>query len=78
MTVRAVYEIIYPSQRHHLPPTLKIMIRNFSKYSIIFKICKIQNSEFLSQNFLNHRGAAYDIKWAAVSLLVNSKISIFY
>ena len=25
MTVRAVYEIIYPSQRHHLPPTLKII-----------------------------------------------------
>ena len=47
----------------------------FSKFQNFGK--KIPNSEFFSQNFQNHTGAANDIKGAAASLLVNSKISIF-
>ena len=33
---------------------------------------------YISQNFQNHRGAATEIKGAAASLLVNSKISSLY
>ena len=44
-------------------------IQNFEK--------KIPKSRIFFQNFQNHKGAANDIKGAASSLLVNSKISIF-
>ena len=71
--------MIYPSQRQNLPPILEIVIRNFSKFSIIFKIWKkFQNFEFFSQNFKNYKGAATDIKGAAASLIANSNFSIFY
>ena len=70
--------MIYPSQRQNLPPILEIVIRNFSKFSIIFKIWKkFQNFEFFSQNFKNYKGAATDIKGAAASSLPNYKIFIF-
>ena len=62
----------------------KTWSRQIMFYTKILKIYKISNfgkkfpnSEFFSQNFQNHRGAANDIKGAAASLLVNSKISIF-
>ena len=34
------FHSIYTSQRQHLPPTLEITVRNFSKFSTIFKILK--------------------------------------
>ena len=48
----------------------------FSKFSKFWE--KIPKFWFFSQNFQNHRGAATEIKGAAASLLVNSKISILY
>ena len=72
------FQSIYPSQRQNLLLTLEIIthnLQNFQKiqnFGIFFK-----NLEFFVQNFQNHKGAANDIKGAAASLLVNSKISIF-
>ena len=50
------YVFIYPSQHQNLPPTLEILIRNFSKFSKIFKISKkfpkkFQNFEFFFSKF---------------------------
>ena len=69
---------IYHSQRQNLLPTLKILTHNFQNFQKIQNFRKkIQNLEFFFQNFQNHKGAANDIKGAAASLLVNSKVSIF-
>ena len=69
--------MIYPSQRQNLPLILEIVIRNFSKFSIIFKIWKkFQNFELFSQKSKTTEGAATDIRGADASSLVNSKIAI--
>ena len=49
-----------------------LITHNFSKF---WK--KIPKSRIFFQNFQSHKGAANDIKGAAASLLVNSKIFIF-
>ena len=72
------YGPIYPSQRQNLLPTLEIITHNFQNFQKVKNFGKkFQNLEFFLQNFQNHKGAANDIKGAAASLLVNSKISIF-
>ena len=64
--------VIQCSQRQKLPPTLEIITRNFSKFSMVIEFFKqFQNFESFPQNFQNHREAATDIKGAAASLLVN-------
>ena len=76
--LRIWYIMIYPSQRQNLHPTLEIITHNFQKFQKNQNFGKqFQNLEFFFQNFQNHKGAANDIKGAAASLLVNSKISIF-
>ena len=70
--------LIYPSQRQNLLFTLEIITHNFHNFQKIENFGKkFQNLEFFFQNFQNHKEAANDIKGAAASLLVNSKISIF-
>ena len=69
---------IYPPQRQNLLPTLEIITQNFQNFQKKSKFQKkFQNLEFFFQNFQSHKGAANDIKGAATSLQVNSKISIF-
>ena len=72
---RDLFFHIYPSQRQNLLPILEIITHYFQKYSKFRN--KIPKSRIFFQNFQNHKGAANDIKGAAASLLVNSKISIF-
>ena len=75
---RDLFFHIYPSQRQNLLPTLKIITHNFQIFQKNSKFQKkFPKSRIFSQNFQNHKGAANDIKGAAASLLVNSKISIF-
>ena len=72
---RDLFFHIYPSQHQNLLPILEIITHYFQKYSKFRN--KIPKSRIFFQNFQNHKGAANDIKGAAASLLVNSKISIF-
>ena len=72
---RDLFFHIYPSQRQNLLPILEIITHYFQKYSKFRN--KIPKSRIFFQNFQNHKGAANDIKGAAASLLLNSKISIF-
>ena len=75
---RDLFFHIYPSQRQNLLPILEIITHYFQKFSKYSKFRnKIPKSRIFFQNFQNHKGAANDIKGAAASLLVNSKISIF-
>ena len=72
------YPKIYPSQRQNLLPTLKILTQNFENFHNFQNFGKkFPKSRIFFQNFQYHKGAANDIKGAAASLLVNSKISIF-
>ena len=70
----------YPSQRHDLRPTLKIITRNFPKFSVASKNFHTQNpkSSIPPQNFQNYRGVATEIRVATASLLINSKIFNFF
>ena len=71
-------EVIYPSQRQNLLLTLEIITHNFQNFLKIQNFGKkIPKPRIFFQNFQNHKGAANEIKGAAASLLVNSKISIF-
>ena len=72
---RDLFFHIYPSQRQNLLPILEIITHYFQKYSKFRN--KIPKSRIFFQNFQYHKGAANDVKGAAASLLVNSKISIF-
>ena len=72
---RDLFFHIYPSQRQNLLPILEIITHYFQKYSKFRN--KIPKSRIFFQNFQNHKGAANEVKGAAASLLVNSKISIF-
>ena len=60
---------------HHIPLSSNFQFSKFSKNSKFRKT--IPKSRILFQNFQSHKGAANDIKGAAASLLVISKISIF-
>jgi len=57
---------------------MKISNQNFQNFHDFQNFGKkFPKSRIFFQNFQYHKGAANDIKGAAASLLVNSKISIF-
>ena len=78
---RDLFFHIYPSQRQNLLPILEISTQNFQNFQNFHNFQnfgkKFPKSRIFFQNFQYHKGAANDIKGAAASLLVNSKISIF-
>ena len=63
----------------YTPLSVKIcfLLGNYNSKFWKFREINSHTQNFFLQNFQNHKGAANDIKGAAASLLVNSKISIF-
>ena len=77
-----LFVICDTNSAQYTPLSVKICFLLWKFHIKIFKIFiisekKFPNVEFFFQNFQYHKGAANDIKGAATSLLVNSKISIF-